>query len=81
MRADGVFPSLAIHMIRVGEETGRMEEMLMKVADTYDAEVQNAVKRFISVLEPALIVIMSVIVVAVIVPIILAIVSINDVNM
>ena len=34
MRADGVFPSLAIHMIRVGEETGRMEEMLMKVADT-----------------------------------------------
>jgi general secretion pathway protein F len=80
MRADGVFPSLAIHMIRVGEETGRMEEMLMKVADTYDAEVQNAVKRFISVLEPALIVIMAVIVVAVIVPIILAIVSINDVN-
>lgn len=81
MRADGVFPSLAIHMIRVGEETGRMEEMLMKVADTYDAEVQNAVRRFISVLEPALIVIMAVIVVAVIVPIILAIVSINDVKM
>ena len=81
MRADGVFPSLAIHMIRVGEETGRMEEMLMKVADTYDAEVHNAVKRFISVLEPALIVVMAVIVVAVIVPIILAIVSINDVNM
>ena len=81
MRADGVFPPLAVHMLRVGEETGRMEEMLMKVADTYDAEVQNAVKRFISVLEPALIVIMAVIVVAVIVPIILAIVSINDVNM
>jgi general secretion pathway protein F len=81
MRADGVFPPLAVHMLRVGEETGRMEEMLMKVADTYDAEVQNAVKRFISVLEPALIVTMAVIVVAVIVPIILAIVSINDVNM
>ena len=81
MRADGVFPPLAVHMLRVGEETGRMEEMLMKVADTYDAEVHNAVKRFISVLEPALIVIMAVIVVAVIVPIILAIVSINDVSM
>jgi type II secretion system protein F len=81
MRADGVFPPLAVHMLRVGEETGRMEEMLMKVADTYDGEVQNAVKRFISVLEPALIVTMAVIVVAVIVPIILAIVSINDVHM
>jgi general secretion pathway protein F len=81
MRADGVFPPLAVHMLRVGEETGRMEEMLMKVADTYDAEVHNAVKRFISVLEPALIVTMAVIVVVVIVPIILAIVSINDVSM
>jgi general secretion pathway protein F len=81
MRADGVFPSLAIHMLRVGEETGRMEEMLMKVADTYDAEVHNSVKRFIAVLEPALIVAMAGIVVAVIVPIILAIVSINDVHM
>jgi len=81
MRADGVFPSLAIHMLRVGEETGRMEEMLMKVADTYDIEVQNSVKRFVSVLEPALILIMAGVVVAVIVPIILAIVSINDVHM
>ena len=81
MRADGVLPSLAIHMIRVGEETGRMEEMLMKVADTYDVEVQNAVKRFISFLEPALIVVMAVIVIAVLAPMILAIVSINDVGM
>ena len=81
MRADGVLPSLAVHMIRVGEETGRMEEMLMKVADTYDIEVQNAVKRFISFLEPALIVVMAVIVIAVLAPMILAIVSINDVGM
>jgi len=81
MRSDGVFPPLAVHMLRVGEETGRMEEMLMKVAETYDGEVQNAVKRFISLLEPALIVTMALIVVAVIVPIILAIVSINDVGM
>jgi general secretion pathway protein F len=81
MRADGVFPSLAVHMLRVGEETGRMEEMLMKVADTYDTEVQNTVKRFISFLEPALIMTMALIIVVVIVPIILAIVSINDVQM
>jgi len=55
--------------------------MLMKVADTYDIEVQNAVKRFISFLEPALIVVMAVIVIAVLAPMILAIVSINDVGM
>jgi general secretion pathway protein F len=81
MRADGVFPPLAVHMLRVGEETGRMEEMLMKVADTYDVEVQNAVKRFISFLEPGLIVVMAIIVVAVLGPMILALVSINDVGM
>lgn len=81
MRADGVFPPLAVHMLRVGEETGRMDEMLMKIADTYDTEVQNAVKRFISFLEPALIMTMALIIVVVIVPIILAIVSINDVQM
>jgi len=81
MRADGVFPPLAVHMLRVGEETGRMEEMLMKVADTYDTEVQNTVKRFIAFLEPALILTMALIIVVVIVPIILAIVSINDVSM
>jgi len=80
MRADGIFPSLAVHMLRVGEETGRMEEMLMKVADTYDVEVQNAVKKFVAFLEPALIVIMALLVVAIIVPIILAIASMNNVG-
>ena len=40
MRSLNVFPSLAMHMIRVGEETGRMEEMLIRVADTYDKEVR-----------------------------------------
>ena len=80
MKKTGIFPSLATHMIRVGEETGSMEEMLLKVAETYDKEVQNAVKRFISVLEPLIICGMAVIVVCIIVPILLAIVSINDIS-
>ena len=42
-------------MILVGEESGRLEEMLARVADVYDREVQMAVKRFLAVLEPALI--------------------------
>jgi general secretion pathway protein F len=79
MKNTNVFPSLATHMIRVGEETGRMEEMLMRVAETYDRDVQNTIKRFVSLLEPSLILLMSVVVICIVMPIILAIFSINDV--
>lgn len=51
----GLFPRLATQMIMVGEESGRLEEMLGRVADTYDREVQAAVRRFLAVLEPVLI--------------------------
>lgn len=80
MRATAVFPSLATHMIRVGEETGKLDDMLIRVADTYDQDVQNSVKRFISLLEPGLILVMSVIVMCIVLPIIIAIFSINDVT-
>ena len=79
MRAAGVFPSLAMHMIRVGEETGRLDEMLIRVADTYDMDIQNTVKRFISVLEPLLILVMSFLVAFIVLSIIWAILSINDI--
>ncbi len=51
----GLYPKLATQMILVGEETGRIEEMLARVAEVYDREVQIAIKRFLSVLEPMLI--------------------------
>ena len=51
----GLYPKLATQMILVGEESGRLEEMLNRVADVYDREVAMAVKRFLAVLEPALI--------------------------
>ena len=51
----GLYPRLATQMILVGEESGRLEEMLARVADVYDREVQAAIKRFLAVLEPALI--------------------------
>ncbi len=78
MRSTGVFPSLAMHMIRVGEETGKMEEMLIRVADTYDRDVNVSVKRFLSLLEPALILLMSIIIGFIVLSIVLAILSIND---
>jgi type II secretory pathway component PulF len=50
-----VFPSLAVHMIMVGEETGELENMLNKVANTYDKEVNNAIQRALKLLGPILV--------------------------
>ena len=55
----GVFPPIVTHMIAVGETSGRVEEMLQNVADAYDTEVENAVVALVSLLEPAMIIIMG----------------------
>ncbi len=73
-----IFPPLSIHMIKVGEETGRMAEMLLRVADNYEKVVKNSVKRLISLLEPALILIMGVIVGSIVVSMLMAVFSMND---
>jgi general secretion pathway protein F len=80
LKGANTFPSLAIHMITVGEETGRLDEMLIKVADTYDKDVRNAVKRFISILEPLLIITMAIVVGSIVITMILAIISVNDIS-
>jgi general secretion pathway protein F len=49
-----VFPRLAVQMIQVGEESGEMDSLLMKVADTYDLETRNAIDRLVALLVPAL---------------------------
>ncbi|MFM7441660.1 MAG: type II secretion system F family protein, partial [Snowella sp.] len=51
-----VFPSLAIQMISIGEETGELDSMMMKVADFYEDEVEQAVKALTSVIEPLMMV-------------------------
>jgi type IV pilus assembly protein PilC len=56
----GIFDDIVVNMIDVGEETGELDKMLLKVADTYDEEVDLAVASLVSVLEPALIVFMGV---------------------
>ena len=62
LAASGLFPSMVTHMIDVGEETGRLSEMLCKVADFYDDEVDSLVKGLTSLIEPMLIVFMGVLV-------------------
>jgi type II secretion system protein F len=79
MREHGQFPSLAVHMVRVGEETGRLEDMLIKAAETLEGDVRSDLKRMIGLLEPAVILAMGVLVAFIVVAMLLAIFSINDI--
>ena len=74
-----IFPPLAIHMIGVGEETGKLDEMLIRVAETYEENVQTAMKRFVSLLEPMIILVMGTIVGFIVISMLLAIFSINEI--
>jgi len=62
LQASGVFPDMVISMVDVGEETGQLPEMLLKVADVYDDEVDNSVTALTSILEPIMIVFLALIV-------------------
>jgi len=62
LKQSGVFPPMVIQMISVGEETGKLPEMLVRVADFYDSEVDTAVASLSSMIEPLVIIFMGVIV-------------------
>ena len=74
----GLFPALALNMIAVGEETGKLETLLTEVAGYYDQEVKRTTKRLTALLEPALILGMGLIIGVVVISMLLAIFSIND---
>jgi type IV pilus assembly protein PilC len=76
LEASGVFPPMVISMIDVGEETGQLPEMLLKVADVYDDEVDNAVQGLTSLLEPIMIVFLAVVVGTIVVALFLPLISI-----
>ena len=79
MMETGRFPMLAVHMILVGEETGRLDEMLMQVADTYDREVEVAIRRTLALLQPVVIVTMALIIGFIIISILSAMLSVYDI--
>ena len=62
LEASGVFPPMVVSMVDVGEQTGALPEMLLRIADDYDEEVDNAVSAMTSLLEPIMIVFLAVIV-------------------
>ena len=73
-----MFPQLALSMIKVGEETGQLDTMLMKVATTYEKSLNVAIKRFVTLLEPVMILGMGIIMGFIVISMLLAIFSIVD---
>jgi general secretion pathway protein F len=80
MRDSGVFPALAVHLVEVGEETGRLDSMLLQIADVYEKDVKTSVKALTSVFEPAIILVMGVLIGAVVLSMLMAIFSINEIG-
>jgi len=81
MQDAGVFPPLAIHLVEVGEETGRLDSMLLQLADIYDKDVRTSIKSLTSVFEPAIILVMGIVVGTVVLSMLMAIFSINEIGL
>jgi general secretion pathway protein F len=79
MRRTGEFPPLAAHLLSVGEETGRLDHMFSRMAEIYENDTRAAIRRFTSLFEPLIILVMGIIVGALILSMLLAITSINEV--
>ena len=73
-----MFPPLAAHLLTVGEETGRLDQMFARMADIYETDTRAAIKRFTSIFEPMVILVMGIMVGALILSMLLAITSINE---
>ncbi len=78
LEASNVFPPMVISMVDVGEQTGALPEMLLKIADTYDEEVDNAVAAMTSLLEPIMIVCLAVIVGSIVIAMFLPLINLMN---
>jgi general secretion pathway protein F len=74
----GRFPRLALQMISVGEETGQLDGMLMKVADTYDKEVKNTIDLLLAIFTPVVTMLLAAMIGTIVLSVLVAILSIND---
>jgi general secretion pathway protein F len=79
LKAVGLFPTLVVQLTSLGEQTGKLDAMLLQISEIYDKEVRTATKRLVSLVEPAIILVMGLIVGSIVVSTLLAIVSINEV--
>jgi general secretion pathway protein F len=79
MSKAGEFPPLASHLLAVGEETGHLDAMFNRMADIYENETRTAIRRFTSLFEPLIILVMGLLIGTLILSLMLAITSINDI--
>jgi type II secretion system protein F len=80
LEKSGVFPPMAVHMITVGETSGTLDDMLTRVSETYDKEVEISIKQIISLIEPLMILLMAVVIGFIVISMLMAIFSINDIS-
>ncbi|MBE7444133.1 MAG: type II secretion system F family protein [Planctomycetia bacterium] len=71
-------PEIAVHLLKVGEETGNLDKMLLKVADNFDTEVEQKMKRLVTMVEPVLILLMGAVIGVIVISMLTAILSVND---
>ncbi len=76
----GFLPEIAVHLLKVGEETGNLDKMLLKVADNFDTDVEQRLKRMVTMVEPALILLMGAVIGMIVVSMLTAILSVNDIR-
>ncbi len=79
LRESGVFPPIVSEMIAVGEEAGRLEDTFLVVADRFEAESKNTIKRAAGLLEPAMILLMGLVVGFIVISMLVAVFSINEI--
>lgn len=74
----GRFPPLAVHLIKIGEETGRLEDMLLRVAEIYDGEVEQTIQRMLALLVPVITIGLGGLIAVIIGSVVMAIFSVNQ---
>jgi general secretion pathway protein F len=79
LRESGVFPAIFNQMVAVGEEAGRLEETFLLIADRFEADTRNLIKRFVSLFEPVLILLMGLVVGLIVISMLMGIFSINEI--
>ncbi|MDD2927077.1 type II secretion system F family protein, partial [Rhodoferax sp.] len=78
LQASGIFEPLAVNLVKVGEETGRLGPMLLELARIFNGDVETGIKRGLTLLEPVLILVLGMLIASIIVSIMLGILSVND---
>jgi type IV pilus assembly protein PilC len=79
MNETGAFPDVAIKMVEVGESTGALQEMLNSLADFFDEEIETNLGRFVTVIEPVLLIVMGMVIAGLLLALYLPLFNLSDV--